>query len=120
LVSQLRIASSGHHHVECCSSAVAATLTHLTLYILPPTLARNQLSSAAPPACLLNYQRSFPVWHLMGDYLSARLVKTAELDPQGRYLFAAYPHGISAISGWVCFATEAAGFSRLFPGEQQH
>jgi hypothetical protein len=28
-------------------------------------------------------------------------------------------HGISAISGWVCFATEAAGFSRLFPGEQQ-
>jgi hypothetical protein len=53
----------------------------------------------------------------MGDYLSARLIKTAELDPQGCYLFAAYPHGISAISGWVCFATEAAGFSRLFPGE---
>jgi hypothetical protein len=58
----------------------------------------------------------------MGDYLSARLIKTAELDPQGRYLFAAYPHGISAISGWVCFATEAAGFSKLFPGwlQQQH
>eukprot|EP00878_Enallax_costatus_P012435 GHUV01012986.1.p1 GENE.GHUV01012986.1~~GHUV01012986.1.p1 ORF type:complete len:306 (+),score=55.98 GHUV01012986.1:153-1070(+) len=60
--------------------------------------------------------RHLPVWHLMGDYLSARLIKTAELDPQGRYVFAAYPHGISAISGWVCFATEAAGFSRLFPG----
>ncbi|WIA37057.1 hypothetical protein OEZ86_014034 [Tetradesmus obliquus] len=60
--------------------------------------------------------RHLPVWHLMGDYLSARLIKTAELDPQGRYLFAAYPHGISAISGWTCFATEAAGFSKLFPG----
>lgn len=54
----------------------------------------------------------------MGDYLNARLIKTADLDPQGRYIFAAYPHGISAISGWVCFATEAAGFSRMFPGKQ--
>ncbi|KAF8065725.1 DGAT2B [Scenedesmus sp. PABB004] len=60
--------------------------------------------------------RHLPVWRHMGDYLSARLIKTAELDPRGRYVFAAYPHGVSAISGWVSFATEAAGFSRLFPG----
>eukprot|EP00878_Enallax_costatus_P012832 GHUV01013400.1.p2 GENE.GHUV01013400.1~~GHUV01013400.1.p2 ORF type:complete len:149 (+),score=20.58 GHUV01013400.1:852-1298(+) len=72
-----------------------------------------------PSSCLTCCYCSLPVWHLMGDYLSARLIKTAELDPQGRYVFAAYPHGISAISGWVCFATEAAGFSRLFPGEKQ-
>lgn len=52
----------------------------------------------------------------MADYLGARLVKTAELDPQQRYVFAAYPHGISAISGWMSFATEATGFSQLFPG----
>jgi hypothetical protein len=52
----------------------------------------------------------------MADYLQARLVKTAELDPEGRYVFAAYPHGISAISGWLSFATEATGFSTLFPG----
>jgi hypothetical protein len=52
----------------------------------------------------------------MAEYLGARLVKTAELDPQGRYVFAAYPHGISAISGWMSFATEATGFSQLFPG----
>jgi hypothetical protein len=80
------------------------------------------LAFLTPCAAACNTQsntldHSLPVWHLMGDYLSARLIKTAELDPQGRYLFAAYPHGISAISGWVCFATEAAGFSKLFPGE---
>jgi hypothetical protein len=52
----------------------------------------------------------------MAEYLSARLIKTADLDPTGRYVFAAYPHGISAISGWLAFATEATGFSTLFPG----
>mgnify|MGYP001807078834 CR=1 FL=1 len=53
----------------------------------------------------------------MAEYLHARLVKTAELDPNQRYVFAAYPHGISAISGWMSFATEATGFSQLFPGK---
>lgn len=60
--------------------------------------------------------RHLAVWRHMADYHSARLVKTAELDPQGRYIFAAYPHGISAIGGWLSFATEVTGFSRLFPG----
>jgi hypothetical protein len=52
----------------------------------------------------------------MAAYFNAQLIKTADLDPQGRYIFAAYPHGITAISGWICFATEACGFSRIFPG----
>eukprot|EP00775_Hariotina_reticulata_P013889 gene13889-14008_t len=52
----------------------------------------------------------------MADYFNAQLIKTSDLDPQGRYIFAAYPHGITAISGWIFFATEACGFSQLFPG----
>lgn len=60
--------------------------------------------------------RHLAVWQRMAEYLSARLIKTADLDPTGRYVFAAYPHGISAISGWLAFATEATGFSTLFPG----
>jgi 1-acyl-sn-glycerol-3-phosphate acyltransferase len=60
--------------------------------------------------------RHLHIWQRMADYLQARLVKTAELDPEQRYVFAAYPHGISAISGWLSFATEATGFTSLFPG----
>jgi len=56
----------------------------------------------------------------MAEYFNARLIKTAELDPAGRYVFAAYPHGISAISGWLSFVTEATGFSQLFPGVLTH
>jgi hypothetical protein len=52
----------------------------------------------------------------MAEYLHARLIKTAELSPEQSYIFAAYPHGISAIGGWLSFATEATGFSTLFPG----
>jgi hypothetical protein len=52
----------------------------------------------------------------MAEYLHARLIKTAELSPEQSYVFAAYPHGISAIGGWLSFATEATGFSTLFPG----
>ncbi len=52
----------------------------------------------------------------MAQYFPAKLIKTADLDPAGRYIFACYPHGISAISAWVNFGTDATGFSRLFPG----
>ena len=38
-------------------------------------------------------------------------------DPQGTYIFAMAPHGITALSAWIGFATEATGFSDLFPGK---
>lgn len=56
------------------------------------------------------------MWLHMADYFNAQLIKTADLDPHGKYVFACYPHGISALSGWINFATEATGFSKLFPG----
>jgi 1-acyl-sn-glycerol-3-phosphate acyltransferase len=52
----------------------------------------------------------------MGERFSARLIRTAPLDPSRRYVLACYPHGVSAVSGWLMFATEAAGFSGLFQG----
>lgn len=106
-------------HLRMYTAATAVLFLPLLNLVLNPG-ACFLLPLPHPSHCLIMLPRSnltsLPVWHLMGDYLSARLIKTAELDPQGRYLFAAYPHGISAISGWTCFATEAAGFSKLFPG----
>lgn len=31
-------------------------------------------------------------------------------------IFAVHPHGILSFSAWLAFATEALGFSKLFPG----
>lgn len=36
---------------------------------------------------------------------------------QKTYIFAMVPHGVTAISGWVNFGTEATDFSKHFPGE---
>jgi hypothetical protein len=52
----------------------------------------------------------------MGERFNARLIRTAALDPRERYVLACYPHGVSAVSGWLMFATEAAGFSDMFRG----
>lgn len=86
---------------------------HSTVLATHPTFSRPYLT---PVSASFSNQHSLQVWQRMADYLGARLVKTAELDPEQRYVFAAYPHGISAISGWMSFATEATGFSQLFPG----
>eukprot|EP00198_Chlamydomonas_reinhardtii_P013511 XP_001702848.1 predicted protein [Chlamydomonas reinhardtii] len=57
------------------------------------------------------------IWKVMASYFpGARLIKTADLDPAGRYIFVSHPHGVIAISDWLAFATEALGFSKLFPG----
>jgi hypothetical protein len=50
----------------------------------------------------------------MAKYFNARLIKTADLDPNGKYVLACYPHGISAISGWVCLLTNAEGWADCF------
>ncbi|KAG2431273.1 hypothetical protein HYH02_013405 [Chlamydomonas schloesseri] len=61
--------------------------------------------------------RKWRIWKVMVAYFpGARLVKTADLDPTGRYLFVSHPHGIIAISNWLAFGTDALGFSKLFPG----
>lgn len=68
------------------------------------------------PPCLSHCSCSLQIWQRMAEYLHAHLIKTVDLSPEQSYVFAAYPHGISAIGGWLSFATEATGFSTLFPG----
>jgi len=75
-------------------------------------------------------------WRHFADYFPLTLVKTADLDPSGRYVFGYHPHGVISVGALGCFATEGPrvldlstategespqeseqrGFSALFPG----
>lgn len=60
--------------------------------------------------------RNLGMWRDIAAYFPARIKKTADMDPAGKYLFAVFPHGISAIGGWLNFGTNATGCDQLFPG----
>jgi 1-acyl-sn-glycerol-3-phosphate acyltransferase len=59
--------------------------------------------------------RDLHIWKLMAQHFSARFIRTCDLDPNRKYIFACFPHGISALSGWIFFATNGSGFSYQFP-----
>jgi len=59
-------------------------------------------------------QRAF--WRHFGSYFPMSLTRTAKLDPNRNYLFGYHPHGIISLGAICNFATEATGFSELFPG----
>ncbi|ATZ45509.1 Bcdga1 [Botrytis cinerea B05.10] len=63
-----------------------------------------------------NFFRSLPVWSLFASYFPARLHRTQELPPTRKYIFGYHPHGIISHGAFAAFATEALGFSQLFPG----
>lgn len=56
------------------------------------------------------------MWSLFASYFPARLHRTTELVPTRKYLFGYHPHGIISHGAFAAFATEALGFSQLFPG----
>jgi 2-acylglycerol O-acyltransferase 2 len=60
--------------------------------------------------------RYWRVWKYYKDYFPIELVKTTDLDPNKSYLFGSHPHGVLCSGAFCCFGTEAAGFSKLFPG----
>ncbi|XP_055347255.1 acyl-CoA wax alcohol acyltransferase 1-like [Paramacrobiotus metropolitanus] len=61
--------------------------------------------------------RSSIFWHWVRDYFPIRLVKTAELDPRRKYLFAGHPHGPTMAFGFMtALFTEALGVREVFPG----
>ena len=77
------------------------------------------LTSQVSPLPLTKEQRAvlrLPVWKYAASFYPAKIVKTAELDPDGNYIFCAHPHGIFCSSLFLAFATEAMDFSRLYPG----
>ena len=63
-----------------------------------------------------NTLRSLPVWSLFASYFPARLHRSEALAPTRKYIFGYHPHGIISHGAFAAFATEALGFSQLFPG----
>ncbi|KAL1983928.1 hypothetical protein VTN96DRAFT_9781 [Rasamsonia emersonii] len=60
--------------------------------------------------------RSSRIWSLYASYFPARLHRTECLPPTRKYIFGYHPHGIISHGAFAAFATEALGFSQLFPG----
>jgi hypothetical protein len=53
---------------------------------------------------------------MFASYYPARLHRTQRLEPTRKYIFGYHPHGIISHGAFSAFATEALGFSQLFPG----
>ncbi|KAI9840660.1 MAG: diacylglycerol O-acyltransferase 1 [Sclerophora amabilis] len=60
--------------------------------------------------------RSLPIWSLYASYFPARLHRSEPLPSTRKYIFGYHPHGIISHGAFAAFATEALGFSQLFPG----
>ncbi len=60
--------------------------------------------------------RYWRMWRHFASYFPLRLIKTVNLDPTRKYVFAYHPHGIISIGAFGCFGSDACGFSRKFPG----
>ncbi|EXJ96073.1 hypothetical protein A1O1_01199 [Capronia coronata CBS 617.96] len=60
--------------------------------------------------------RRSKVWSAFASYFPARLHRTVELEPTRKYIFGYHPHGIVSHGAFAAFATEALGFSELYPG----
>ncbi|KAK4698038.1 hypothetical protein P7C71_g128, partial [Lecanoromycetidae sp. Uapishka_2] len=63
-----------------------------------------------------DFLRSLRIWSLFASYFPARLHRSAELPPTRKYVLGYHPHGIISHGAFAAFATEALGFSQLFPG----
>lgn len=63
------------------------------------------------------YLRSLSIWKYCRDYFPVNLIKSPDcaLDPEQNFIFLNHPHGIMCFGAFINFATEATGFSKLFP-----
>ncbi|EFN54313.1 hypothetical protein CHLNCDRAFT_25068 [Chlorella variabilis] len=61
--------------------------------------------------------RRLPLWRGFLTYFpGSRIVKTADLDPQRRYIFAGHPHGLLGNCYFLAFCTDVLDFRQLYPG----
>ena len=60
--------------------------------------------------------RRSKIWSLFASYFPARLHRSQPLHSTRKYIFGYHPHGIISHGAFAAFATEALGFSQLFPG----
>lgn len=63
-----------------------------------------------------NFFRNLPIWSLFASYFPCRLHRSTPLYATRKYIFGYHPHGIISHGAFAAFATEALGFSKLFPG----
>ncbi|OJJ81105.1 diacylglycerol acyltransferase type 2A [Aspergillus glaucus CBS 516.65] len=88
--------------------------------ILIPYLVYISLFSATATSGTLSrrseFLRSLRAWSIYVSYFPARLHRSEPLLPTRKYIFGYHPHGIISHGAFAAFATEALGFSRLFPG----
>ncbi|EPE32631.1 hypothetical protein GLAREA_07765 [Glarea lozoyensis ATCC 20868] len=76
----------------------------------------SKASTSGTHSHRLEFLRRSPVWSLFASYFPARLHRSQELPPTRKYIFGYHPHGIISMGAFGAFATEALGFSQLFPG----
>lgn len=69
-------------------------------------------------ACLVS--ESIALTHTRAGYYPVRTLKEADLPADRKYVFGYHPHGIISMGALCTFATEATGFSELFPGIKPH
>jgi hypothetical protein len=82
------------------------------LYIISPAGRRAVAYSRVP--WLL---RRCPLyWGQASYFKGSDLVKTADLDPSKRYVFAGHPHGLLGNAYFLAFCTNQLGFEDKFPG----
>uniref|UniRef100_A0A8C6QV65 Acyltransferase n=1 Tax=Nannospalax galili TaxID=1026970 RepID=A0A8C6QV65_NANGA len=58
--------------------------------------------------------RNWTLWKYFQNYFPIKLV-THDLSPKHNYIIINHPHGIFSLGTFINFATEATGFSRIFP-----
>ncbi|OCL10398.1 diacylglycerol O-acyltransferase 2A [Glonium stellatum] len=87
--------------------------------ILLPYLIYVLFSNAGTSGQLYYRNESFrrsSIWSLFASYFPARLHRSEVLPSTRKYIFGYHPHGIISHGAFAAFATEALGFSQLFPG----
>lgn len=105
--------------VVCLTTFFLLCAIPLLWPILIPYLIYVIFSSAATSGELSHRSerlRRSTFWSLYASYFPARLHRSKELVPTRKYIFGYHPHGIIAHGAYASFATEALGFSSLFPG----
>jgi 2-acylglycerol O-acyltransferase 2 len=110
-------------HSTCIALSISAFFFLCAIPIFWPLLIIYMIycmSSNAATSGTLRYRsnllRSSSIWSLFASYFPARLHRSQELPPTRKYIFGYHPHGIISHGAFAAFATEALGFSQLFPG----
>ena len=66
-------------------------------------------------SCRVEWLRNLKIWKHYANYFPVKLIKTTELDSNENYIFGNHPHGILCSGAFACFATDGAGWSKIFP-----